>query len=116
MKIEDVVERFILMTDLNSDRAAKYQPLCEDAMAEIDRRTMQDDPAAQTILCAAAAALALYRWALMTASTEIGSFSAGDVKITKSSTSVAMAKEVWAEAAAAPYLKDSGFLFERIQK
>lgn len=87
-------------------------------MAEINRRTLQDDVVAQPFLCAAAAALALYRWALAAASADLGSFSAGDVKITKSGANAAMAKEVWEEAAAAaaPYLADKGFLFERIQK
>jgi hypothetical protein len=118
LKIEDVTERFALMADLESDRAARFQPLCEDAVAEISGRILRDDPAAQSIFCAAAAALAFYRWALMSASADSGSFSAGDVKITKSGANVAMAKEVWGEAAAAaaPYLADRGFLFERIQK
>jgi hypothetical protein len=99
--MEDVMERFTLMADLDSGDAAKYQPLCEDAIEEINRRIIRDDAAAQNILCAAAAALALYRWALMTASADLGSFSAGDVKITKNGSNVAMAKEVWGEAAAA---------------
>jgi len=118
VKIEDVVERFALMTDLSSSDAVNYQAICENAMAELNRRVLQDDAESQPFLCAAAAALALYRWALITASNDLGSFSAGDVKITKSSTNVAMAKEMWQEAvvAAAPYLADKGFLFERIQK
>ena len=118
MKIENVVERFVLMADLNSSDTVKYQPICEDAMAELNRRVLQDDAVAQPFLCAAAAALALYRWTLMTASNDLGDFSAGDVKITKSNTNVAMVKEMWQEAAAAaaPYLADKDFLFERIQK
>lgn len=118
MSIEEVMERFTLMADLSDAAAVRYQPLCADAMAEINRLTRNNDVAAQGILCAAAASLALYRWALMNASNSVGSFSVGDVKVTKSSENVEMAKQAWREAAAAaaPYLEDSGFLFERICK
>lgn len=111
------MERFALMADMSADRAARFQPLCEDAITEIGRSAVQSDAAVQGVLSAAAAALALYRWALITASGNLGGFSAGDVKITKSSANVAMAKEAWREAAAAaaPYMKDSTFLFRRIQ-
>lgn len=118
MSIEEVMERFTLMADLSDAAAVRYQPLCVDAMTEINRLTRNNDVAAQGILCAAAASLALYRWALMNASNGVGSFSVGDVKVTKSSENVEMAKQAWREAAAAaaPYLEDSGFLFERISK
>ncbi len=106
------------MVDLSNAAAARFKPLCVDAMTEINRCVNHNDPVAQGILCAAAATLALYRWALMNASNSAGSFSAGDVKITKSNENVAMARQAWREArvAAAPYLEDSGFLFERICK
>jgi len=118
VSIEEVMERFTLMADLSDAAAVRYQPLCADAMAEINRLIRSSDPAAQGALCAAAASLALYRWALMNASSSVGSFSAGDVKITKNNGNVEMAKQAWREAAAAaaPYLADSGFLFERICK
>ena len=111
------MERFAFMADLSADRAVKFLPLCEDAAEEISRKAIRNDVAAQRILCAAAAALTLYRWALVVASGDLGGFSAGDVKITKSSANVAMAKEVWREAAAAaaPYLEDDSFLFRRVQ-
>jgi len=116
VNIEDVMERFALMADLNTDRAEKFRPVCEDAMAEISRRAVLTDVEGQRVLCAAAAALALYRWALMASSGDLGSFSAGDVKITKSGANVAMAKEAWREAAAAaaPYMQDSEFLFRGV--
>lgn len=111
------MERFALMADLSADKAARFLPLCEDAAEEITRRTVRNDAAAQRLLCAAAAALALYRWALMSASGDLGSFSSGDVKIVKSGANVSMAKEAWREAAAAaaPYLEDDEFLFRRVQ-
>lgn len=116
MVIEDVTERFALMADLSTESAARWKPLCEDAMAEISRNVREGVSAPEGVLCAAAASLALYRWALATAGAGADSFSAGDVKVTRSSGNVAMAKQAWREsaAAAAPYLKDDGFLFERI--
>ncbi|MCY1715089.1 hypothetical protein [Caproiciproducens galactitolivorans] len=118
MDIENVMERFALMADLSDKAAAKYKPFCEDAMAEIKRRAKDDSAAAQGILCAAAASLALYRWALANACAGEESFSAGDVRVTKSGMNVETARQAWREsvAAAAPYLKDEGFLFERIKK
>ncbi len=110
------MERFTLMADLSTDRAEKFRPLCEDTMAEISRRAVTADAQGQRPLCAATAALALYRWALMAASGDLGGFWAGDVKVAKSSANVAMAKEAWREAAAAaaPYMEDSEFLFRGI--
>jgi hypothetical protein len=118
VEIEDVLERFTLMADLSSSGAVKYQPLCEEAMAQIKHRAIREDGESQPLLCAAAAALALYRWALASAGANLGSFTAGDVKITKSGANVSIAKQAWEEAAAAaaPYLADTDFAFERIQK
>lgn len=118
MEIEEVMERFALMADLSGEAASRYQPLCMDAIAELKRMLRNNDPAAQGILCAAAASLALYRWALMNASDSVSGFAAGDVRVTKDGNAVAAAKQAWREAAAAaaPYLEDSGFMFERICK
>lgn len=111
------MERFILMADISAERAEKFRPLCVEAMGEISRRSVQGDGGGQSALESAAAALAFYRWALAGAANSAGSFAAGDIKITKSTETAALAKEAWreAEAAAAPYLEDSGFLFRRAQ-
>lgn len=117
MNIDDVMERFTLMADLSAERAEKFRPLCTEAMGEISRRAVNVGEQAQSALCAAAAALAFYRWALMGAVNSPGSFAAGDVKITKSMGTVSLAKEAWreAEASAAPFLEDGEFLFQRTQ-
>lgn len=116
MDIEDVFERFALMADLSAEEAEKYKPLCMDAAAEIERNAKTNDKKAQGILCAAAAALCLYRWALVSASSMCESFSAGDIRVTKSRENISAAKEIWIElkTAAAPYLNDDGFIFEGI--
>ncbi|NLJ30344.1 MAG: hypothetical protein GX424_01860 [Clostridiales bacterium] len=116
MKLCDVLERFAMMAGLSGEEAAKYGVLCEDAMEQTTRRAADTDAEADKPLCAAAAALALYRWALVRAAAEPQEFAAGDVKIDLGGVSPEAAKKVWeqAEAAAAPYLRDDDFLFRRI--
>lgn len=111
-----MTERFALMTGLGSEEAEKYSVMCEDAMAQILQRAADTGGTAQKALCFAAAALALYRWALACAAAEPGEFSAGDIKITRGGVSPSAAKEVWeqAAAAAAPYLRDEAFYFRGI--
>lgn len=108
--------RFALLAGLADEEAAKYAVFCEDAMAQVLQRASDAGEAAQKPLCAAAAALALYRWALARAASEPEEFTAGDVKIGKGRLSPAAAKEMWEQAAAAasPYLRDDDFLFQRI--
>lgn len=115
MNIDDVMARLELLTGLSADQAEKFRPLGADAMAEISRRALQNDEASRGALTAAAAALAFYRWSLAGGATGIGTFSMGDVKITKGPKGIAAAREVWREAAAAaaPFLEDGEFVFRR---
>lgn len=111
----DVLARFSLLAGLD-DGADQYQPLCADAAAEIEQNERDGcGTEASGLLTAAAAALAFYRFTLMQASRSIGSFEAGDVKITSGSTNLQPARKLWSEAASAasPYLTDIGFLFRR---
>lgn len=112
MDTNSVMERFIKMAGLSAERAEEFRSLCEDAAAELGRRAVPGGEG-QAALCAAAAALAFYRWVLIIGAA--GSFSAGDVKITKNAGDAAMARETWREAlaAAAPFLEDRDFLFRR---
>lgn len=108
--------RFALLAGLTDEEAAKYAVLCEDAMAQVLQRAADTGEAAQKPLCGAAAALALYRWALARAASEPEEFAAGDVKIGKGNLSPDAAKEMWEQAAAAasPYLRDDNFWFRGI--
>ena len=110
----DVLSRFALLTGMES--AEKYEPLCADAAAEIEREKRSTcGPESSGPLACAAAALAGYRFALAQEGFSGGSFEAGDVKIAPSSRSTASARRLWSEAAAAasPYLADVSFLFQR---
>ena len=73
--------------------------------------------AGELVLCSAAAALAFYRWALLRAAAGAeNGFAVGDVRVTKHAADVDTARTLWreSEAAAAPYLNDTQFVFERI--
>ena len=85
-------------------------------MEQVLQRAADTGEAARNPLCAAAAALALYRWALARAASEPEEFTAGDLKIGKGKLSPNAAKEMWEQAAAAasPYLRDDDFLFRGI--
>ena len=114
-----VLARFELLSGLGEEEAARYEPLCEEALAELLRREKKNcGEEAAAPICMAAAALALYRKALADDVCRESSFSAGDVKITRSGTGASPAKNLLrqAGAAAAPYLEDSSFLFERTRR
>lgn len=111
-----VLERFALLSGLGEEEAARYAPLCAEALGELLRRERKDcGEGAAEPLCMAAAALALYRKTLADDACRESSFSAGDVKVSRSGPGAPAAKLLLraALAAAAPYLGDPSFLFER---
>lgn len=113
----DVLERFSALSGL--DGSGRFLPLCAGAATEIGAAEREGcGEEGRDALCAAAAALAFYRYALSHAGRGTEAFSAGDVKVSPGKTDPASARELWrnAAAAAAPYLRDSGcFLFGRIR-
>ena len=113
----DVFARFSALAGL--DGAERFLPLCAGAAGELGAAEREGcGEEGRDALCAAAAALAFYRWALSHAGMGAEAFSAGDVKVSAGKADPAAARELWrgAAAAAAPYLKDSGcFLFGRIR-
>lgn len=117
LNVGDVLERFTLLTGL-SEGAQRYLPLCSEAAAEVERNERNGCPAeAQTLLTAAAAALAGYRYALAQAGASGASFAAGDVKVSPGTGNLRPARQLWREtaAAASPYLDDGVFMFGRIR-
>ncbi len=109
-----VKARFALLAGL--DGAEPYEPLCEDAAAQIERREREGcGEEALGPLTAAAAALACYRFSLARAGGGGGEFAVGDVRVKAGDSGVAPARGLWREslAAAAPFLTDAGFLFRR---
>ncbi|WP_050697088.1 hypothetical protein [Anaeromassilibacillus senegalensis] len=118
METEKILEQFALMAELDERRADKYRSFCDQAKEQLEALAKPGESyAAARALEAAAAALAFYRWSLFRTAVGVETgFAAGEVRVTKSGTDVAMARQLWreAEAAAAPYLRDEGFVFERI--
>lgn len=119
MKKDDVFDRFCLLADLSYEEAQPHRCLCEDAFASIHTQQKEGlPPGADSILCTAAAALALYHWALIRRCDGEQGFSAGSLHVNADGRmGVEMARRAWEEskALAAPYLLDAGFLFERIR-
>ena len=117
MNIEDVLARFALLAGLRSDEASVWMPVCRGAIAEINSRLKQPDPAQkeEEALCHAAAALAYYRYS-MTASCWDQSFSAGDISVTRRADEVQRAERMWndAQRAISSLVKDQDFVFERV--
>ncbi|MCI1955709.1 MAG: hypothetical protein LKJ21_04945 [Oscillospiraceae bacterium] len=115
LNLDDVLARFSLLAGQDGD-AEPYRPLCADAAAQVERGERAGcGPEASGPLTAAAAALAFYRFALMQAGRDAGSFEAGDVRVAAGDTNVRPARALWSEAvaAASPYLADLGFLFRK---
>ena len=112
------VEQFALLTGLGEQEAGNYRPLCENARAQVMGIAKPDiGTAGELVLCSAAAALAFYRWTLLRAAAGAeNGFAVGDVRVTKHAADVDTARTLWreSEAAAAPYLNDTQFVFERM--
>ena len=118
MGTQTIFEQFAALAGLEEKQAAGYWTLCDNARVQVEGIAKPETLAdGEQILCATAAALAFYRWALLRAAMgEETSFAAGDVRVTTGRADVSMARQLWreAEAAAAPYLNDNGFVFERM--
>lgn len=112
-----VLERFALLADLEKKEAARYAPLCAEALSElVHRKKAGCGENADAPLVTAAATLAFYRKTLADDARGESSFSVGDVKVTRSGPSAPAAELLLRAAlsAAAPYLEDPCFVFERI--
>lgn len=105
-----VMERFAFYRGLNEEEAQPYFTLVRDAIAQIEEARRKDIPGGETLLCAAAAALANWQASLLNGG---GSFSAGEVRM--QSGCGATEKALWEQAkrAASPFLQDH-FYFGRV--
>ncbi len=120
MDLQEILERFSIITNLSMDEVSPWIPLCEDASQEIERNLKEGANTGENSrrLNAAVAALAFYRYVLYRASGGgMESFTAGELRIrTNSQVNVKIAYEVWmgAKSAIADLLVDDNFMFERI--
>lgn len=123
MNRQYIVERFALISGLSMNEAAKWADICAEAGEQIENKIKPnvnlDDVENQ--LCAVAAALALYRYAMYQNSTgQAESFTVGDISVSSSANAIVdaeKAKEVFEEArlSASDYLVDIDFTFMQVK-
>ena len=120
MTLDVVLERFLVIADIDDENSAMWIPICSESIYEIKSKLKKDVSEEQNAgrLEAAAAVLTLYEYALYSSVvTGAESFSAGEFKLkADTKTSVEIARKAWQEAknSIAELLEDENFVFERI--
>lgn len=120
MDLQEILERFSLISGLSDEEASLWEPLLIDAQKEIESKLKSsvDQEADGRRLNVAAAALGFYKYTLYRLSgSGMGSFSAGDLSINlNDKESINIALNIWQEAKASIYdlLKDDDFLFQSL--
>ncbi len=114
-----VLDRFVLLSGLSREESAAYLPVCSSALANILAHLKPGVDAEQHAeeIAHAAAAVAFYRFALISAAREEESFSAGNLTLRQDSEAKAQyARAVRDDALAtlSDLAEDSGFLFGRM--
>ncbi len=100
MNLNDIIERFTLVSGMTMSDASRYLPLIADCRAFFEERISGDLTAAQSRRAAQACAVyAYYRLCLLMRDTGLGTFKAGDVQIgaAKHSEQCAAAERMWTE-------------------
>ena len=115
MDIEKILKRFHEMSGTEFDNTSKYFALCEEALNEIKLQIKEDADVEQNenILNSAAAALAFYKYTLLTASNTPPEAltAAADIK-----NAISSAEKIWkgAKSSICSLSKDPEFMFERV--
>ena len=120
MNVEDVLTRFSALTGLGYEETNEWGFLVEDACSQIGARMREpgEAPESTSLLEAAAAALAYYEYKTIEASKrELSSFKAGDVSIELEKSGVQDAYKMYVSSleACSGLLKDSNFIFGRVE-
>ena len=122
MNLEEIVERFKIISGILEDDTAKLVPICEDAMNEIllslKKGVDHTAPENSRRLNVAAAVLSFYKYSLCRASVDsAAAFTAGEFRIkTDLQANIKSAYRMWREArkSISDLLEDDEFVFERI--
>ena len=123
MEEQEVLRLFGLFTGLPEEEAAGWAVLCRSAMAELAGRLRPGvDPASEANrerLCAAAAAMAAYRYRLLGAGQSPDSLKVGEITLTSGGNSGGLGAAAMLQQeylAAVSELVDAGaFCFERVR-
>ena len=119
MSVENTLNRFKLISGLESGEAEQWQDLVSEAREYIDSLVIKDDifELDEKRLDNAAAVYAYYRYLCYSSSDE-SSFSAGDIKVTFNNDKLKAAKEMWdMELENIKDIADTGkslFIFKRV--
>lgn len=113
--MDEVLRRFARLAGLTEQQALDWNDICGDAylLLEAQRKFPCLPNQSGDLVCAAAAALAFYRYVLHRNAAAEPDFSLGDFKMAHNHKGVEFARQFWLQALkdAAPLLKDPEFCF-----
>lgn len=119
MEYDAVLNRFLLLTDIDSIEMSGLAPLICDAMAELSEMLLPNTETEENSrrITAAAAALAAYRYReIITARGDCDGVKAGDVTISSGSRSLGAAEKIYTDSLAkiSDLVKDQDFIFRGV--
>ncbi len=98
MRLNEVINRFALVSGLEPHEVSMWTPVCIDAMLQIKSKALKEalsDEESVLRLCALAGVLAYCKYCLYMEREEVKSFTAGSVSITKAQSDTKKACELW---------------------
>lgn len=121
MRLNEVINRFALVSGLEPAEVTKWTPVCIDAMNELKGKVQPqvlDSEENILRLSACAGVLAYYRYCLYSSGSEAKSFTAGAVSVTVSEFDVDKARKLWEferKAVEDLLVSDESFCFKRVR-
>lgn len=119
MGINQICERFTLLTGISEDELPRWMPLIYDAQ-EYVKSILKDtaDNQHQSVLATAVGTYAYYKWSIIQCANSTSSFKVGDVSVSdsKNSVSVERAELLWKECLKeiAPLTTSQSFYFKGV--
>lgn len=118
MRLNEVINRFALVSGLEPAEVSRWTPLCIDSMNEIKtllRKKGGLSPEDSLRLSNCAGVLAYYKYTLY-AGQDVRSFTAGSVSVTTSDDVTLRAKELWEyeKNSVEDLISSDGFCFRRV--
>lgn len=120
MRLNEVIDRFALISGLPADEVSIWTPVCVDAMCEVEAKALDTavkDERTSRKLSNLAGVLAYYKYCLYSYR-NVQRFEAGSVSVTISGETLEFAKKLWEEEknSAVDCLKAEGdFFFKRVR-
>ena len=121
LNIQDVLEKFSIISGLDTQKISQWVYLCRESLDRIVSRLKEDVDVEKNIerITTAAASLAFYKYTLYQASNGgLESFKAGDITIKndkKESLNIAFKIYKDAQISILDLLEDENFIFERVE-